>query len=96
MYSLAIGRVLLLFFTVLLFAVNIYSTRVAARIQIICTIVKLIALAIIIIGGLVMLGKGKQIIIVYMPGAGDSNAWFAAWVITNSIQNGWWLALMNA
>jgi len=51
---------MLLIRAVLLVAVNIYSSRLAARIQIICTVSKLLALAIVIVGGLVKLAQGKR------------------------------------
>lgn len=49
---------LLVFITVILAAINVYSVRLAARIQIIFTFTKLVALAIIIIGGIVKLCQG--------------------------------------
>jgi len=44
---------------VILAGINIYSTRLVSRIQIIFTISKLLALGIIIIGGIVMLCTGE-------------------------------------
>ena len=49
--------------TVLLAALNCYSVKIATNIQIIFTIAKLIAIVIIIIGGIVMLAEGKLTLI---------------------------------
>ena len=51
------------FFSVILAAINIYSVRLSARIQVIFTVTKLVALATIIIGGIVKLFQGTDSLI---------------------------------
>ena len=45
--------------------VNSYSTNLAARVQIVFTVAKLVALVIIIVGGIVKLAEGKYFIIFF-------------------------------
>ena len=47
------------FLAVLLGAINIYSIKLASRIQVVLTVAKLIALTIIILGGVVKLCQGE-------------------------------------
>lgn len=49
------------FWLVTLTIINCYDTRAGASVQVFFTAAKLIALAIIIVGGLVRLGQGKHI-----------------------------------
>lgn len=53
-----IKKIVAIVFLGILSAVNIYSSKLASRIQIIFTVAKLVALAIIIIGGIVRLFQG--------------------------------------
>ncbi|CAD5125696.1 DgyrCDS13902 [Dimorphilus gyrociliatus] len=48
---------------ILLTAVNCFSVKLAARIQVVFTVAKLIAIAVIIIGGIVRLGQGQTAIL---------------------------------
>ncbi len=47
-------------FIVIITSINCYSVKLAARIQVIFTVAKVVALLIIIIGGIVRLGQGKN------------------------------------
>lgn len=51
--------VVFLLSAVLITAVNCFSVKLAARIQVVFTAAKLLAIAIIIIGGIVRLGQGN-------------------------------------
>ena len=44
--------------------VNCYSVQLAARVQVIFTVAKIIALIVIIIGGFVKLGEGESEVVV--------------------------------
>ena len=46
---------------VLLAAVNAYSVKLATNIQVIFTVAKIIALVVIIIGGIVKMAQGKSV-----------------------------------
>ena len=68
-------------FAVLVLALNIYSTSLSARVQIIFTIAKVLALTIIIVGGVVMMIQGN------VKETSKGNKQTIAWVECNKIKS---------
>ena len=60
-YSFNLSKIMVVCVSVMVVSINVYSSKLAGKIQIIFTVAKLLALFIIIIGGIVKLFQGTHV-----------------------------------